>query len=153
MRPQKVAKGTKSRAGTRFLFCESLRLFAAIPTADCASSTPRRCGKKYCVSARDLAPRRRVRLSGLYPTIRRVILSSAGQASLEFLRRFRAGQATKRTPNVASARVFAATRFCKSQPANDLRGGRKTRPDKTRKTTSPSTICRTSSLERPTNRT
>ena len=74
------------------------------------------------------------------------------RVSHEFLRRFRDRQATKRTPIVASARVFAATKIYKSQPANDLRGGQKTPPDKTRKTSSPSTYCRPSFQDHATNR-
>jgi len=89
---------------------------------------------------------------GLYETIEHPILSPRRRRWLCSSRCDCSSPSTNRARIVASARVFAATRNCKSQPPNDLRGGRKTRPGKTQKSSSPSTNCRSSSEYHPTKR-
>jgi hypothetical protein len=66
--------------------------------------------------------------------------------------RFSTSRGDKTHANCRLGACFRRAAICKSQPANDLRAGEKTRPDKTRKTSSPSTYCRNGSRRQATNR-
>jgi len=83
----------------------------------------------------------RKRASRLYRTIRGGIESTMSCVGHEFLRCFRGPRSTNQARIVASERVFARQAFRNPRAGNDLRPGQKTRPDKTRKLSSPSSNC------------
>jgi hypothetical protein len=68
----------------------------------------------------------------LYETIEPSILSPGPRRRLSITRHLPRSQPTNRAPIVASERVFFRQRQRKTRTGNDLRGGQKTRPDKTR---------------------